>query len=215
MSSLLSIKNMSVNFDTPRGSLEAVRGVDIEIPAGMSVGVVGESGSGKTVMCRAAMGLLQGSTVNRTGTVIFDGHELTAMSKEQVRELFGSGMAMIFQDPLTALNPVRRIGAQLSEGLRIRLGMSKSDAMARSKDLLELVRIPNAAAVLLWCPSSAPQKHSTTKTRVASNARTKFDVRVGHGGLYGQQAPPHPQANVNVNWMDAATKRARARTPRH
>ncbi|MCX6535643.1 MAG: ATP-binding cassette domain-containing protein, partial [Actinobacteria bacterium] len=143
---------MSVNFDTPRGSLEAVRGVDIEIPAGMSVGVVGESGSGKTVMCRAAMGLLQGSTVSRTGTVIFDGHELTAMSKDQVRELFGSGMAMIFQDPLTALNPVRRIGAQLSEGLRIRLGMTKSDAMARSKELLELVRIPNAAAVLKSFP---------------------------------------------------------------
>ncbi|NDC99777.1 ATP-binding cassette domain-containing protein [bacterium] len=104
MSSLLSIKQMSINFDTPRGSLEAVRGVDIEIPAGMSVGVVGESGSGKTVMCRAAMGLLQGSNVKRSGTVVFDGHELTSMTKEQVRDLFGSGMAMIFQDPMTALN---------------------------------------------------------------------------------------------------------------
>ena len=152
MSSLLSVRNMSINFDTPRGSLEAVRGVDIEIPAGTSVGVVGESGSGKTVMCRAAMGLLQGSNVNRSGTVVFDGHELTAMSKEEVRNLFGSGMAMIFQDPMTALNPVRRIGSQLSEGLRVRLGMSKADAMARSKELLELVRIPNAAAVLKSFP---------------------------------------------------------------
>ena len=152
MSSLLSVKNMSINFDTPRGSLEAVRGVDIEIPAGTSVGVVGESGSGKTVMCRAAMGLLQGSNVKRSGTVIFDGHELTAMSKEEVRNLFGSGMAMIFQDPMTALNPVRRIGSQLSEGLRVRLGMSKADALARSKELLELVRIPNAEAVLKSFP---------------------------------------------------------------
>ena len=152
MSSLLSVKNMSINFDTPRGSLEAVRGVDIEIPAGTSVGVVGESGSGKTVMCRAAMGLLQGSNVKRSGTVIFDGHELTAMSKEEVRNLFGSGMAMIFQDPMTALNPVRRIGSQLSEGLRVRLGMSKADALARSKELLELVRIPNAAAILKSFP---------------------------------------------------------------
>lgn len=152
MSSLLSVKNMSINFDTPRGSLEAVRGVDIEIPAGMSVGVVGESGSGKTVMCRAAMGLLQGSNVKRSGTVVFDGHELTSMTKEQVRDLFGSGMAMIFQDPMTALNPVRRVGSQLSEGLRLRLGMSKTDALARSKELLELVRIPNAAAVLKSFP---------------------------------------------------------------
>ncbi len=152
MSSLLSVKNMSINFDIPRGSLEAVRGVDIEIPAGTSVGVVGESGSGKTVMCRAAMGLLQGSNVKRSGTVIFDGHELTAMSKDEVRNLFGSGMAMIFQDPMTALNPVRRIGSQLSEGLRVRLGMSKADALVRSKELLELVRIPNAAAILKSFP---------------------------------------------------------------
>ena len=152
MSSLLSVKNMSINFDTPRGSLEAVRDVDIEILAGTSVGIVGESGSGKTVMCRAAMGLLQGSNVKRSGTVIFDGHELTAMSKEEVRNLFGSGMAMIFQDPMTALNPVRRIGSQLSEGLRVRLGMSKADALVRSKELLELVRIPNAAAILKSFP---------------------------------------------------------------
>ncbi len=152
MSSLLSVKNLSVNFDTPRGSLEAVRGVNIDIPAGTSVGIVGESGSGKTVMCRAAMGLLQGSNVKRSGTVSFDGNELTAMTKEQVRAQFGSGMAMIFQDPMTALNPVRRIGSQLSEGLRVRLGVSKKDAMARSKELLELVRIPNATAVLKAFP---------------------------------------------------------------
>jgi len=113
---------------------------------------VGESGSGKTVMCRAAMGLLQGSNVQRTGTVVFDGNELTAMTKEQVRDLFGSGMAMIFQDPMTALNPVRRIGSQISEGLRVRLGMNKKDAMVRSKELLELVRIPNPTAVLKSFP---------------------------------------------------------------
>ncbi|MBM3805502.1 MAG: ABC transporter ATP-binding protein [Actinobacteria bacterium] len=152
MSSLLSVKGMNINFDTSRGLLEAVRNVDLEIPAGMSVGVVGESGSGKTVMCRAAMGLLQGSNVKRSGKVVFDGRELTAMSKSEVREQFGSGMAMIFQDPMTALNPVRRIGSQVSEGLRVRLGMSKKDALARSKELLELVRIPNAAAVLKLFP---------------------------------------------------------------
>ena len=103
-------------------------------------------------MCRAAMGLLQGSNVQRTGTVVFDGNELTAMTKEQVRDLFGSGMAMIFQDPMTALNPVRRIGSQISEGLRVRLGMNKKDAMVRSKELLELVRIPNPTAVLKSFP---------------------------------------------------------------
>jgi ABC-type microcin C transport system duplicated ATPase subunit YejF len=74
------------------------------------------------------------------------------MTKEQVRNLFGSGMAMIFQDPMTALNPVRRIGSQISEGLRVRLGMSKKDALVRSKELLELVRIPNPTAVLKSFP---------------------------------------------------------------
>jgi len=92
------------------------------------------------------------SNVQRTGTVVFDGNELTAMTKEQVRDLFGSGMAMIFQDPMTALNPVRRIGSQISEGLRVRLGMNKKDAMVRSKELLELVRIPNPTAVLKSFP---------------------------------------------------------------
>ena len=177
MSSLFSVKNMSINFDTPRGSLEAVRDVDIEILAGTSVGIVGESGSGKTVMCRAAMGLLQGSNVKRSGTVIFDGHELTAMSKEEVRNLFGSGMAMIFQDPMTALNPVRRIGSQLYEGLRLRLGMSKADALARSKELLELVLIPNAAAVLKSFPyqlSGGMRQRVMIAIAIACNPKVLF-----------------------------------------
>ena len=177
MTSLLSLKDLSVNFDTPRGSLEAVRDVSIEIPAGMSVGIVGESGSGKTVMCRAAMGLLQGGNVKRSGTVVFDGHELTAMSKDEVRNLFGTGMAMIFQDPMTALNPVRRISSQLSEGLRVRLGMSKADALARSKELLELVRIPNAEAVLKSFPnqlSGGMRQRVMIASAIACNPKLLF-----------------------------------------
>lgn len=148
MTTIMSIRDLNVSFDTPRGMLEAVLGVDLEIEAGTSIGIVGESGSGKTVMSRAAMGLLQGSNVRRTGTVFFDGQELTAMTREQVRNTFGTGMAMIFQDPMTALNPVRRIGSQLSEGLRVRLGLSKKAASARSKELLDLVHIPDAQAML-------------------------------------------------------------------
>ena len=146
--SLLSIKDLNISFDTPRGMLEAVRGVDLEIEAGTSIGIVGESGSGKTVMARAAMGLLQGSNVRRSGTVVFDGHELTALTRVQVRDFFGTGMAMIFQDPMTALNPVRRIGSQISEGLRVRLGMDKQKAMARSEELLALVHIPDPGSTL-------------------------------------------------------------------
>jgi len=152
VNSMMSIGNLHVRFATPFGSLEAVRSVDLEIPAGASVGIVGESGSGKTVACRAAMGLLSGSNVQRDGTVVFDGKELTAMTREEVRNEFGTGMAMIFQDPMTALNPVRRIGTQLSESLRLRLGMDKKAALARSAELLSLVRIPDPEAMLKKFP---------------------------------------------------------------
>jgi oligopeptide/dipeptide ABC transporter ATP-binding protein len=149
---MMSITDLYVKFGTPFGSLEAVRGVSLEIPAGSSVGVVGESGSGKTVMCRAAMGLLSGSNVERSGAVTFDGKALTSMSREQVRDEFGTGMAMIFQDPMTALNPVRRIGTQISESLRVRLGMDKKAATARSVELLSFVRIPDPEAMLKKFP---------------------------------------------------------------
>ena len=149
---MMSITDLHVKFGTPFGSLEAVRGVNLVVPAGASVGVVGESGSGKTVMCRAAMGLLSGSNVERSGKVVFNGRELTAMGRDEVRGQFGTGMAMIFQDPMTALNPVRRIGTQLSESLRVRLGMDKKAAMARSAELLSFVRIPDPEAMLKKFP---------------------------------------------------------------
>jgi oligopeptide/dipeptide ABC transporter ATP-binding protein len=153
MSSILKLENLKVRFSTHRGQLEAVRGVDLDVQAGTSIGIVGESGSGKTVMSRAAMGLLTGSNVTREGRVTFDGKVLSDMSREEVRNEFGTGMAMIFQDPMTALNPVRRIGSQLQESLRIRLGMSRKEAKARSIELLTLVRIPEPKQMLRKFPS--------------------------------------------------------------
>ena len=152
MSSLLSLSNLRITFDTPRGQLAAVRGVDLEILAGESLGVVGESGSGKTVLSRASMGLLTMSTAHRSGTVVFDGQDLSTASREAVRDTWGTGMAMIFQDPMTALNPVRRIGSQLAEGLRVRLGMSKKEAKKRSIEL-QLVRIPDPEKALRKFPN--------------------------------------------------------------
>jgi len=153
MSSILKLENLKVRFSTHRGQLEAVRGVDLSVEAGTSIGIVGESGSGKTVMSRAAMGLLTGSNVTREGRITFDGKVLSEMSREEVRNEFGTGMAMIFQDPMTALNPVRRIGSQLQESLRVRLGMSRKEARARSIELLTLVRIPEPKQMLRKFPS--------------------------------------------------------------
>ena len=153
MTSILKLENFKVRFSTHRGQLEAVRGVDLDIQSGTSIGIVGESGSGKTVMSRAAMGLLTGSNVTREGRITFDGKVLSEMSREDVRNEFGTGMAMIFQDPMTALNPVRRIGSQLQESLRVRLGMSRKEARARSIELLTLVRIPEPKQMLRKFPN--------------------------------------------------------------
>jgi len=142
---------MSVRFETPRGKLKAVNNVSIELLAGESLGVVGESGSGKTVLSRATMGLLPG-TASRTGTITYEGQNISDLPKDEVRELWGTGMAMIFQDPMTALNPVRRIGSQLTESLTVRLGMNKKDAKEKAVELLKRVRIPYPEAMLRKFP---------------------------------------------------------------
>jgi oligopeptide/dipeptide ABC transporter ATP-binding protein len=151
MSSLLKVDDLSVQFATPRGNLRAVRNVSFELATGESLGVVGESGSGKTVLSRAIMGLLPG-TATRTGTITYEGQNITDLSTEEVRDLWGTGMAMIFQDPMTALNPVRRIGTQVTESLTVRLGMSKKDARVKAVELLKRVRIPDPEAMLRKFP---------------------------------------------------------------
>ena len=151
MSSLLKIDGMSVTFATPRGNLRAVNDVTIELLQGESLGVVGESGSGKTVLSRATMGLLPG-TATRTGTITYNGQVISDLPKDEVRELWGTGMAMIFQDPMTALNPVRRIGSQLTESLTVRLGMDKKAAKLKAVELLKRVRIPDPESMLRKFP---------------------------------------------------------------
>jgi oligopeptide/dipeptide ABC transporter ATP-binding protein len=142
MSSLFTLENLRISFDTKRGALNAVRGVTLDVRSGECLGIVGESGSGKTVMWRAAMGLLRGRRVTREGSVKLEGTQLLTMTAKEVRQLWGTQIAMVFQDPMTALNPVRRIGSQFSEALVKRLGMSKDDAAARTLELLKLVRMP-------------------------------------------------------------------------
>ncbi len=150
-SDLLVIENMNVSFATPRGNLKAVREVSLSLPKGESLGVVGESGSGKTVLSRATMGLLP-STANRTGVIKYRGEVISELTPVEVRDLWGTGMAMIFQDPMTALNPVRRIGDQLTESLTERIGMDKRAATERAIALLKRVRIPDPEGMLKKFP---------------------------------------------------------------
>jgi oligopeptide/dipeptide ABC transporter ATP-binding protein len=151
MSELFEIDNLQITFDTKRGPLQAVRGVSLSIRKGESVGIVGESGSGKTVMSRAAMGLLRGRKVQRSGSVKIEGEELLTLSNEQIRNFWGLRIAMIFQDPMTALNPVRKVGSQFSESLVKRMNMSKDEAAKRTLELLALVNMPE--------PEKAVQKY--------------------------------------------------------
>ena len=139
--SILQIRDLTVTFATPLGPLVAVRGVDLDVGAGELVAVVGESGSGKSVSFLAAMGLLP-STATVQGSVMLDGVQLVGASARQMRSVRGRLLSMIFQDPLSALNPVHRIGAQISEMLRAHQKMSERAARARAVELLEVVGIP-------------------------------------------------------------------------
>jgi oligopeptide/dipeptide ABC transporter ATP-binding protein len=139
---LLSVADLRTWFITPRGTIRAVDGVELELAKGQTLGIVGESGSGKTVLSRSIMGLLPRRGIVRSGSVRFEGRDLMALSERELREVWGTGMSMVFQDPMTSLNPVLRIGHQLTEGLRVRLGMTKADANAEAVRLLRTVGIP-------------------------------------------------------------------------
>ncbi|MFM9172079.1 MAG: ABC transporter ATP-binding protein, partial [Acidimicrobiaceae bacterium] len=138
---VLEIRDLHVTFDTSSGPLEAVRGVDLDVSSGELLGVVGESGSGKSVTFLATMGLLP-ARARVTGSVMLAGEQLIGASPKQLRSVRGRLLSMIFQDPLSALNPVHRIGDQISEMLRSHQNLSASDAEKRAIELLDIVGIP-------------------------------------------------------------------------
>jgi oligopeptide/dipeptide ABC transporter ATP-binding protein len=152
VSELLRVSSLDVRFDTARGLLHAVKDVSFNLEPGESLGIVGESGSGKTVLSRATMGLLTMSTAKKSGSVKLNDVELTQLSRTDLRSTWGTEMAIVFQDPMTALNPVRRIGDQIAEGPRVRLGMSKKAAKQRSIELLKMVQIAEPEKVLKKFP---------------------------------------------------------------
>lgn len=140
---LLDVEDLRTHFLTPRGRVRAVDGVSLTLRRGRTLGIVGESGSGKTVLSRSIMGLLPRSNVERTGTIRYDGTDISDYSREQMRHVWGPEMAMIFQDPMTSLNPVRRIGIQITESLRYHLDMGRGEADELAVSLLRSVGIPS------------------------------------------------------------------------
>jgi oligopeptide/dipeptide ABC transporter ATP-binding protein len=142
MTVLLEVDNLTVGFPTEDGLVQAVRGVSYQVNSGDSVGIVGESGSGKSVTSLAVMGLLP-RNARVSGSVRFQGEELLGRSDEQMSKIRGRKVAMIFQDPLTSLNPVYTVGYQIAEAVRAHHDVSPAKAMARATELLDVVGIPN------------------------------------------------------------------------
>lgn len=138
---LLRVQDLSVRFGTEDGVVNAVRGVSYGLHAREVLGIVGESGSGKSVSCLAVMGLLPKSAQVR-GRILFDGRDVLTMEAAQKRSLRGRRIAMVFQDPMTALNPVYPIGDQLAEAVRSHEAVSKRIALGRAAEMLDLVGIP-------------------------------------------------------------------------
>jgi peptide/nickel transport system ATP-binding protein len=141
---LLEVTDLYTSFKTPRGLARAVNGVSFVLDRGKTLGIVGESGSGKSVLSRSIMGLLPKQNVVREGSVRYKGEEISTLSNRSMRQLWGTEMAMVFQDPMTSLNPVVKVGRQITESLHYHLDMEREEANATALALLKSVGIPEA-----------------------------------------------------------------------
>ena len=142
---LLEVRDLKVSFRTEDGLVQAVGGVSLSLSQGETLGIVGESGSGKSVTMMSVMRLINDPNARFEGEVLYKGHDLMTLNREQMREIRGTGIAMIFQDPMTSLNPVYRVGWQIAEQIRAHENVSKQAARARAIELLAAVGIPQAA----------------------------------------------------------------------
>lgn len=144
MSAILEVRGLRTHFETERGIVRAVDGVDISVSTGLTLGVVGESGCGKTVLALSLLRLVPsppGRIVG--GSVLLAGRELLSLSEEEMRRVRGREISMIFQEPMTSLNPVFRIGEQIAEVIRLHQGVARREALACSVDMLRKVGIPS------------------------------------------------------------------------
>jgi oligopeptide/dipeptide ABC transporter ATP-binding protein len=142
--SLLSVRDLAVQFWTRRGTVHAVNGISFDIAPGETLGIVGESGCGKSVTSLALLGILPRAGRVTAGSAVFQGRDLIQLSDRQLRRVRGREIAMIFQDPMTSLNPVLTIGRQIREALKTHFGLNKRDAERRAAELLDHVGIPGA-----------------------------------------------------------------------
>jgi oligopeptide/dipeptide ABC transporter ATP-binding protein len=149
MATLLEVRNLSTHFKTEYGTVKAVDRVDIAVDEGDTLGVVGESGCGKTVLALSIMRLIP-SPPGRivSGNVFFGGDDLLSLNAEEMRNIRGKDISMIFQEPMTSLNPVLRIGEQVSESIRLHKGLGRKEAVSRAIEMLRLVGMPSPERII-------------------------------------------------------------------
>lgn len=141
---ILSIENLRIHFETFAGEVQAIRGVNLKLEKGETLALVGESGSGKSVTAKSVMKLLSNNAVVKEGAIIFKGENILEKSERDMQSIRGKKIAMIFQDPMTSLDPTMKIGKQITEVIIKHEKASKEEANKRAEELLELVGIPNA-----------------------------------------------------------------------
>ena len=149
---LLEVKNLHTYFKTRKGIVKAVNDVSYELEEGKTIGIVGESGSGKSVSAMSILQLLDGNGYIAEGEVLFDGKDLTKLTQQEMYSIRGNAISVIFQEPMTSLNPVFTVKRQLSEPFMIHQGMNKKQAAEKAREMLEAVQIPNPDAVLRQYP---------------------------------------------------------------
>ena len=143
---LLAVENLRTGFDTREGFLRAVDGVDFEIAQGGTLGVVGESGSGKSVTALSVMRLVdRPGRIAEDSRILFDGHDLAALEEEELEKIRGNDISMIFQEPMTSLNPVFSVGDQIAEAVQLHQKVGQKEAMDRAVEMMQLVGIPSPA----------------------------------------------------------------------
>ena len=141
---ILSVKDLRINFRAYGGLVQAVRGVSFDLHRGETLAIVGESGSGKSVSIKAILGILANNAIIESGEILYDGMDLTKVTEDDFHQIRGKRIGLIFQDPLSALNPIMKIGKQITEVLHLHTKMTKEQARARAIELMEAVGIPDA-----------------------------------------------------------------------
>ena len=178
MANLLEIQNLSVSFDTHAGEVQAVRDVSLSLPEGKVLALVGESGCGKSVLCRSVMKLLPRTAQIKSGSIVAAGVDITNYGERNMRKLRGSLFAMVFQDPMTTLNPVMPVGDQIAEAVRVHnRRISKEAAQRRAVELMKLVGIEHAEERSKLYPynfSGGMRQRSVMAIALASNPRILF-----------------------------------------